>query len=225
MSDTNADPDGGEPSKAELHDRVEKLESTVEKLMPSRRDALRMGAAGIAGAAGLGAASQSAEASTGSAGTIGSNSDRPDLVSDIVDANTVRGTKEFPASGIEATFSTFTTSTGFNKLVRYDHKGNGGEIALADIRYVGTDVGASTTVSNDALGFVSRSPSQTSWGSTGATTTISNNVRFRVDSNDSTVLYLEANVPSSFFAGLIHVRVSTRSADTELLLGGDFNSA
>jgi len=84
MSDTNADPDGDEPTKAELHERVQQLESTVEKLMPSRRDALRMGAAGLAGAAGLGAASQSADASTGSAGTIGSTSDRPDLIADDV---------------------------------------------------------------------------------------------------------------------------------------------
>jgi len=91
MSDTNADPDGDEPSKGELHDRVQQLESTVEKLMPSRRDALRMGAAGIAGAAGLNAASGSADASTGSAGTIGSNSDRPTIFADDIDANSLTG--------------------------------------------------------------------------------------------------------------------------------------
>jgi len=85
-TDTNTNTD--EPTKAELHDRVRELESTVEKLMPSRRDALRMGAAGIAGAAGLSAASQSADAATGSAGTIGSSSDRPDLLADEVDTNT-----------------------------------------------------------------------------------------------------------------------------------------
>jgi len=78
-----------EPTKAELHERVEQLESTVEKLMPSRRDALRMGAAGLAGAAGLGAASQSADASTGSAGTIGSTSDRPDLLADDVETRSI----------------------------------------------------------------------------------------------------------------------------------------
>jgi len=83
MSDEKTD-NTDEPTKAELHDRVQQLESTVEKLMPSRRDALRMGAAGIAGAAGLNAASGSADASTGSAGTIGSTSDRPDLIADDV---------------------------------------------------------------------------------------------------------------------------------------------
>jgi len=89
-TDTNTD-NTDEPSKAELHDRVRKLESTVEKLMPSRRDALRMGAAGLAGMGGLSATTQTAEASTGSAGTIGSTSDRPDLFADQVDANSLTG--------------------------------------------------------------------------------------------------------------------------------------
>jgi len=86
-TDTNTNTD--EPTKAELHDRVQQLESTVEKLMPSRRDALKLGAAGIAGAAGLGAASQSAEAATGSAGQIGDVNNRPDVFADDIDANTV----------------------------------------------------------------------------------------------------------------------------------------
>jgi len=80
-----------EPSKAELHDRVQQLESTVEKLMPSRRDALKFGAAGIAGAAGLSAASGSADASTGSAGQIGDSSNRPDIFADTVDTNNLTG--------------------------------------------------------------------------------------------------------------------------------------
>jgi len=90
MSDEKTDntDNTDEPTKAELHDRVQQLESTVEKLMPSRRDALRMGAAGIAGAAGLGAASQSAEASTGAAGQIGDVNNRPDLIADEIDTNT-----------------------------------------------------------------------------------------------------------------------------------------
>jgi len=90
MSDENTD-NTDEPSKAELHDRVRKLESTVAKMMPSRRDALKLGAAGIAGAAGLSATTQPAEASTGSAGTIGSNSDRPTIFADDIDANSLTG--------------------------------------------------------------------------------------------------------------------------------------
>lgn len=80
-----------EPSKAELHDRVQQLESTVAKMMPSRRDALRMGAAGIAGAAGLSATTQTADAATGSAGTIGSSSDRPDAFLDEANVNQLTG--------------------------------------------------------------------------------------------------------------------------------------
>jgi len=86
---TNENTNTDEPSKAELHDRVEKLESTVAKMMPSRRDALKLGAAGIAGAAGLSATSQSAEASTGSAGQIGAPNNRPDVFADTVDANSL----------------------------------------------------------------------------------------------------------------------------------------
>jgi len=80
-----------EPTKPELHERVEQLESTVEKMMPSRRDALKLGAAGIAGAAGVAGASGSAEASTGSAGTIGSTSDRPDAFLDEANVNQLTG--------------------------------------------------------------------------------------------------------------------------------------
>jgi len=89
-TETNTDTTD-EPSKAELHDRVKQLESTVEKLMPSRRDALKLGAAGLVGAAGLGAASQSAEASTGSAGAIGSSGSRPDLFTDDINTRRVGG--------------------------------------------------------------------------------------------------------------------------------------
>jgi len=92
MSDKNTNTDNtDEPTKAELHERVQQLESTVAKMMPSRRDALKLGAAGIAGAAGLSAASQSADAATGSAGQIGDPNNRPDLFADEVDANTVTG--------------------------------------------------------------------------------------------------------------------------------------
>ena len=89
-TETNTDTTD-EPSKAELHERVEQLESTVEKLMPSRRDALRMGVAGLAGAAGLSAATQPASASTGSAGQIGDSSNRPDIFADTVDTNQLTG--------------------------------------------------------------------------------------------------------------------------------------
>jgi len=106
-----------EPTKAELHDRVRKLESTVEKLMPSRRDALRMGAAGLAGAAGLGAASQSAEASTGSAGDIGDPNNRPDLFADEIDANQLSGVT---TGGIETKTRVFLSSNATADPIPFD---------------------------------------------------------------------------------------------------------
>jgi hypothetical protein len=115
-TETNTD-NTDEPSKAELHDRVQQLESTVAKMMPSRRDALRMGAAGIAGAAGLGAASQSADASTGSAGAIGSSSDRPDLFADEIDANRAKVITE-SQSGNEGTVSFSGLQTDKTNVVR-----------------------------------------------------------------------------------------------------------
>jgi len=121
MSDTNADPDGDEPSKGELHDRVQQLESTVEKLMPSRRDALRMGAAGIAGAAGLNAASGSADASTGSAGTIGSSSDRPTIFADDIDANSLTGSIKNQGCRVFLS-SDQSVSTGSRARIQFDTK-------------------------------------------------------------------------------------------------------
>jgi len=90
-TETGTNTDTDEPSKAELHERVEQLESTVEKLMPSRRDALKLGAAGIVGAAGLSATSGSAAAATGSAGQIGDSNNRPDVFADTVDTNNLTG--------------------------------------------------------------------------------------------------------------------------------------
>jgi len=90
-TETGTNTDTDEPSKAELHERVEQLESTVAKMMPSRRDALRMGAAGLVGAAGLSATTQTADASTGSAGDIGDPNNRPDLFADEIDANQLTG--------------------------------------------------------------------------------------------------------------------------------------
>jgi hypothetical protein len=66
-----------------LQDRVEELETTVSKMLPSRRDALKIGAAGAVGAIGM-AGSASAQ-SSGQVGTIGSDSDRVDLNAQDID--------------------------------------------------------------------------------------------------------------------------------------------
>jgi len=51
----------------QLEDRVEQLEATIKKMLPSRRDALKLGGAAVIGGAAM---SGSASAGTSSTGTI-----------------------------------------------------------------------------------------------------------------------------------------------------------
>jgi len=83
-TDTDTTDDGrttDEPSKAELHERVNRLESLIERMLPSRRGVLG-GLAAVLGGTYLG--SQTVESSTGSAGTIGSTSSRPTIKADDI---------------------------------------------------------------------------------------------------------------------------------------------
>jgi len=71
----------------QLENRIDKLESTIEKMMPSRRDALKMGGAALAGGSLM---AGTASAGTNQVGTIGSASQPVDLESeDINNADTV----------------------------------------------------------------------------------------------------------------------------------------
>jgi len=71
----------------QLENRIEKLESTIEKMMPSRRDALKMGGAALVGGAAI---SGTASAGSNQVGTIGSQASPVDLESeDINNADTV----------------------------------------------------------------------------------------------------------------------------------------
>jgi len=88
MSDTTDNDDNtdntdttDEPSKAELDERVNRLESLIERMLPSRRGVLG-GLAAVLGGTYLG--SQTVESSTGSAGTIGTTSDRPTIKADDI---------------------------------------------------------------------------------------------------------------------------------------------
>jgi len=76
-----------EPDRQDLEDRVEQLESTISKMLPSRRDALKLGGAALVGGAAM---SGSASAGTQQAGTIGTANDPVDIESeDISNADTV----------------------------------------------------------------------------------------------------------------------------------------
>jgi len=76
-----------EPQVEQLENRIDTLESTIEKMMPSRRDALKMGGAALAGGSLM---AGTASAGTNQVGTIGSASQPVDLESeDINNADTV----------------------------------------------------------------------------------------------------------------------------------------
>ena len=92
-----------EPEVKKLENRIDKLESTIEKMMPSRRDALKMGGAALVGGAAM---SGTASAGTSQVGTIGDKDATPpqlvDLHSeDINNADTVT-TQDLDATNITA---------------------------------------------------------------------------------------------------------------------------
>jgi len=73
----------------QLEDRIEQLEATIAKMLPSRRDAMKLG-----GAALIGGAAMSGTASAGSSqvGTIGDGSNLVDVhAEDLFDVDTING--------------------------------------------------------------------------------------------------------------------------------------
>jgi len=92
-----------EPERQDLEDRVDQLESTISKMLPGRRDALKLGGAALVGGAAM---SGSASAGTSQAGTIGTANDPVDVESeDINNADTVT-TQDLVVNG---------TATGVNQ--------------------------------------------------------------------------------------------------------------
>jgi len=91
-----------EPNRQDLEDRVDQLESTISKMLPSRRDALKLGGAALVGGAAMsGAASAQPGDQDGEAGVIGTDNDPVDIeASDIeVDDLVVNGTATGPFGG------------------------------------------------------------------------------------------------------------------------------
>jgi len=84
MTDNN-----DEPTKEELQSRVEQLEQTVSQMLPSRRDALKLGGTAL-GAAALGStATGGASAGTDQAGTIGTSNKPVDIEAEDINAEAV----------------------------------------------------------------------------------------------------------------------------------------
>jgi len=83
-----------------LEDRIEQLEATTKKMMPTRRDALKFG-----GAAAIGAAAMSGTASAGSSqvGTIGDSNNLVDVeAEDINVSDTINGASVSAAAAGQA---------------------------------------------------------------------------------------------------------------------------
>jgi len=98
-----------EADRQDLEDRVDQLESTISKMLPSRRDALKLGGAALVGGAAM---SGSASAGTQQAGTIGTANDPVDVESeDINNADTLT-TQDLVVNGT----ATGTFGGGFTKV-------------------------------------------------------------------------------------------------------------
>jgi len=69
-----------EPQVEQLENRIDTLESKIEKMMPSRRDALKMGGAALVGGAAM---SGTASAGTNQVGTIGDKDATPPQLVDL----------------------------------------------------------------------------------------------------------------------------------------------
>jgi len=81
---------------AELEDRIEQLEATIRKMLPGRRDAMKLG-----GAAVIGAAAMSGTASAGSSqvGTIGSPSSLIDVEAEDINVSDTITTQDLVVNG------------------------------------------------------------------------------------------------------------------------------
>jgi len=82
----------------QLENRIDSLESTIEKMMPSRRDALKMGGAALAGGS-LMAGTASADTVDEQVGTIGGPNKEVDLVSEDIDNSNQITTKDLVVNG------------------------------------------------------------------------------------------------------------------------------
>jgi len=78
-----------EPDRQELEDRIHELEQTIAKMLPGRRDALKLGGAALVGGAAM---SGTASAGSSSSGTIGTANDPVDVVlEDATGVDTING--------------------------------------------------------------------------------------------------------------------------------------
>jgi len=80
----------------QLDQRVEQLEGTIKKMLPSRRDALKLGGAAVIGGAAM---SGSASAGSSQVGTIGSPGSPVDVQAEDIDASDTITTQDLVVNG------------------------------------------------------------------------------------------------------------------------------
>jgi len=117
---------------SQLESRIDELEATIRKMLPSRREALGMGVAGLAGASLM---SGTASAGSAQVGTIGDNSNLVDLVAeDVTITDTLNTASISGAAAGEALLSDGSGNLTFGS-------GGGGILRNgSEIDYVALDV-------------------------------------------------------------------------------------
>jgi len=81
---------------AELEDRIEQLDATIRKMLPSRREALGLGVAGLAGASLM---SGTASAGSSQVGTIGDSNNLVDVEAEDIDVSDTLTTQDIVVNG------------------------------------------------------------------------------------------------------------------------------
>jgi hypothetical protein len=148
-----------EPDTAELENRIEKLEATIEKMMPSRRDALKMGGAALVGGAAM---SGTASAGTNQVGTIGSPSQPVDVESEDIDNADTVTTDTLDSSTVDNSGTVTTEDLVVNGTATGPFGGGGGivlqsgdSITVASLNLQGASQSQTTLydgVAKDVLG-------------------------------------------------------------------------
>jgi len=79
-----------------LEDRIEQLEATIAKMLPGRRDALKLGGAAVVGAAAM---SGTASAGSSQVGTIGSSNNLVDVEAEDINVSDTITTQDIVVNG------------------------------------------------------------------------------------------------------------------------------
>jgi hypothetical protein len=97
----------------QLESRIEQLEELVARMMPSRRDALKLGGAAVLGGAAM---SSSTSAGTQQAGTIGTAGSPVDVEAEDISASDTITTQDLTVNGSATGIDTFADGDNYDGL-------------------------------------------------------------------------------------------------------------